>query len=584
MPADPLNEESIDKIMEQIRNELRTAAAESAVDERRDSVGGAIKRVQLDSTHASGATAATGLSGDVAVSPAIQPIAPPRRRFEQKSDYHLGDFLAYDDEEFLRNAYIGILRRELDDPGRELFLEKLRSGRLSKVELLARLRYSGEGRSRKVPIRGHLAARGLAKASMRLPVVGYLIALLIYLFRLPAIAASLTRLDTELRAGLSAKADTTMFWEVINQKVDKGPFWEVINQKVDKGPFWEVINQKVDKGPFWDIVNQKVDKNHFDVERERATKEFWDALNGKLDKHAYVNGYAQLTEALVDIRSTQRELSQAHQQQKVGLIDQQRRLALLLEEARKRMPEPFSKEQIGVMSAVADHWLDAYYLSFEDRFRGTREDIKQRASVYLPILRAASAGTADRPIVDLGCGRGELLELLADSGLVARGVDLNQILVEQCKADGLNVTEADAISYLRGLPASSVGAVTGLHIIEHIPFDQLVQLLDEARRVLKPGGVVAVETPNPENLLVGACNFYYDPTHLNPLPPPVTQFLLEARGFVGVEIKRLTENRAMEVVPEVTDEPGHEHLNRVIGFINTHFGAAPDYAVLGFKA
>lgn len=258
---------------------------------------------------------------------------------------------------------------------------------------------------------------------------------------------------------------------------------------------------------------------------------------------------------------------------KLNLLDQERRLKLLLEEARKRLPEPISQAQIESMVSEEDHMLDAFYVAFEDQFRGTREDIKNRVSVYLTTVREAGAGTPEAPILDLGCGRGEWLELLKEQGLLARGLDLNRVMVAQCVETGLSVQEAEAIAYLRSLPAKSLGAVTGFHIIEHIPFRRLIDLFDEALRVLKPGGVIIFETPNPENLVVGACNFYYDPTHLNPLPPSTVRFVSEVRGFVRPEVKFLH--------PVPGEELGHFDLPTPI--YNRFFGCQ-DYAIIAYKA
>jgi len=112
-------------------------------------------------------------------------------------------------------------------------------------------------------------------------------------------------------------------------------------------------------------------------------------------------------------------------------------------------------------------------------------------------------------------------------------------MVERCRNGSLDVVEADAIEYLRTLPDASLGGVTGMHIIEHVPFSRLIDLFDETLRALKPGGVAIFETPNPENLRVGACNFYFDPTHIRPLPPESTRFFVQARGFGRVDILRL---------------------------------------------
>jgi len=184
--------------------------------------------------------------------------------------------------------------------------------------------------------------------------------------------------------------------------------------------------------------------------------------------------------------------------------------------------------------------LDSFYFSFENRFRGPREEIKTRVAFYLPFVRNAGVGTARSPILDLGCGRGEWLELLKEHKLDARGVDLNTAMVSQCKARGLKVRLGDAIEYLHSLRANSHGAITGFHVIEHVPFETLMTLLGEVRRVLKPGGMAIFESPNCKNLVVGACTFYVDPTHRNPVFPDTAEFMLASHGFENIKIEYLS--------------------------------------------
>ena len=184
--------------------------------------------------------------------------------------------------------------------------------------------------------------------------------------------------------------------------------------------------------------------------------------------------------------------------------------------------------------------LDSFYLSFENRFRGSRAEIKKRVTFYLPFLASAHAGEKGRPILDLGCGRGEWLELLKENKLDARGVDLNSAMIAQCKEHGLDVIHRDAIDYMRSLRANSHGGVTGFHIIEHLPFETLMDFFREARRILKPGGVAIFESPNCKNLVVGAANFNIDPTHRNPVFPETAEFMLQSHGFERVRIEYLT--------------------------------------------
>jgi SAM-dependent methyltransferase len=268
------------------------------------------------------------------------------------------------------------------------------------------------------------------------------------------------------------------------------------------------------------------------------------------------------------------ELEKTCFQLKATLSLQERRLGLLLEEARKRLPNPLSQDQLQLFAEEERYPLDALYVSFEDQFRGSREDIKERVRVYLPILEQAKLGTDEMPILDVGCGRGEWLALLKEQGMRAQGVDLNRILVEECRQQGLEVGKGDALGYLRSLPDSSLGAVTGFHFIEHLPFDGLIKLLDETVRVLKPGGVAIFETPNPENVLVGSYRFYLDPTHRNPLPSPIVKFIVEARGLCRVAVMPLHPSE----VPRV-DEAGLDVAKR----FNDHFYGPEDYAVIGWK-
>jgi O-antigen chain-terminating methyltransferase len=219
---------------------------------------------------------------------------------------------------------------------------------------------------------------------------------------------------------------------------------------------------------------------------------------------------------------------------------------------------------------------DDVYVQLEERFRGSRDLIKQRVSVYLPVLEAAGVGSNTAPILDVGCGRGEWLELLRDKGLRASGVDANRLMVGECAARGLDATETDAVAYLRSLAEGSLGAVTAFHLIEHLEPSTLLALVDEARRVLRPGGVVIFETPNPANLLVAAYNFYLDPTHRNPIPAETARFFLESRGFANVQLLFVNPPPDSWAVPDDGSEVTR-HFNR-------YFYTAYDYGVIGYRA
>lgn len=181
---------------------------------------------------------------------------------------------------------------------------------------------------------------------------------------------------------------------------------------------------------------------------------------------------------------------------------------------------------------------DNFYLRLEQRFRGSESQIIQRLGQYTPLLESLEKIT-EASALDLGCGRGEWLTILTQRQWQARGVDLNASMVECCEKQGFEVHQQDALSCLKDLPDTSVSLISGFHIAEHIAFDELLEIISEAYRVLVPEGVLLLETPNPENLTVGAHTFYMDPSHRHPLPPQLLQFAAQEQGFAQVDIRRL---------------------------------------------
>jgi len=176
-------------------------------------------------------------------------------------------------------------------------------------------------------------------------------------------------------------------------------------------------------------------------------------------------------------------------------------------------------------------YLDSYYLSFEDKFRGSRDSILKRYEEYYRFVEKTPQKS-----LDIGCGRGEWVELLQAKGIDAHGVDLNSAMLQVGKDAGIdNLHEADAFAFLEAAPAHSYDLITAYHIIEHIPFEKLLLLLSQIKRVAKEGATILLETPNPANLQVAATHFYNDPTHLNPLPSRVMEFMLEYLGFFEVK-------------------------------------------------
>lgn len=214
---------------------------------------------------------------------------------------------------------------------------------------------------------------------------------------------------------------------------------------------------------------------------------------------------------------------------------------------------------------------ERFYRAFEDKFRGSRELVQSRLLVYRPFLEILKSIDREACAIDLGCGRGEWLELLRDCGFQARGIDLDEGMLSVSRHLGLQVTCGDALSTLRDLPDDSQLLVSGFHIAEHLLFTELQELVEQAHRVLKPGGVLILETPNPENFSVATVNFYLDPTHQRPIPPQLLSFLPEYYGFLRVQVWRLQENQNLVTKTQ-------------IGLRDVWQGVSPDYAVIAQKS
>lgn len=206
------------------------------------------------------------------------------------------------------------------------------------------------------------------------------------------------------------------------------------------------------------------------------------------------------------------------------------------------------------------------WMRFAERFRGSEEDIRARARRHVTHFHGAGN------VLDIGCGRGEFLELMRESGRPVRGIELNAELVALLKAKGLDVEQADLFEHLGSLPDGSLGGVYCSQVVEHLPPARLPELIGLLASKIHTGGVLLIETPNPECLAIFATHFYLDPTHRHPVPPALLVFYLEEAGFGAVELERLP--MAVDSMPSLAALPRE--------FRESFFGAL-DYSVVARK-
>ena len=528
--------------------------------------------------------------------------------------YHVNDLLKFHGEEFVRNSYQALLLRDPDEAGLTYHLQSLASGRFNKIDVLASLHYSPEGQRSGVTVTG-LSIPVAIRRLGRLPAIGYLIRMIIAVLRLPAsvqyqnqfeqyslslqqrivdhqnqsqkdLNNSLAQLAAEI---LETKQAITKQQQAVELSLQQHE--ELVGRHNDliktvEARFDEARRHADDLTANTAIqiaaqAQELRDQQQALSRRQDVEKvEFLNTqqqLKSELDQQA--TKQQQLRSEMLDEQTTklQQLKSEIDEQMQQFLLRQQRRhdelaaqegrLRVLLEGVAEVIPGSSFAQ---LATEEADHLLDGLYASFEDQFRGKRDEIRERLQVYVPILKEAQIA---EDVLDVGCGRGEWLELLESEGIKARGLDRNRIFIDECRRAGLDVVEADALTHLRSLPGESLNAVTSFHLVEHLPFETLIKLLDEMVRTLRRGGLLILETPNPENLLVGGCNFYADPTHRHPIPSQTLQFLLESRGLHNIRILKL----------RPWDEAKIEGDSEIVKRFNEMFYSAPDYGIIATR-
>ena len=236
---------------------------------------------------------------------------------------------------------------------------------------------------------------------------------------------------------------------------------------------------------------------------------------------------------------------------------------------------------------------DVTYIAFEDRFRGSADDIRAKLRAYVPLFAAAS------DVLDVGCGRGEFLDLLRQEGVSARGVDRNAEMVAEARDRGVDAVEADALAYLSSLPDGSLGGLIAAQVVEHLEPPYLIRLLETAFEKLRPGSPIVIETINPACWLAFFSSYLRDFTHVRPVHPDTLQYLLVASGFERVSIRYAapvpdhTKMTAVDLPAETVAaaDPtsraiaGVAHaVNANAAILNSLLFSHLDYAAIGYRS
>lgn len=231
----------------------------------------------------------------------------------------------------------------------------------------------------------------------------------------------------------------------------------------------------------------------------------------------------------------------------------------------------------GVSGEMVYDTLD--YFDFEDHFRGPKEVIRQRQLQYLPYFEGKNN------VLDIGCGRGEFLELLKEKGIDAKGVDFFEPFAEYGKLNGLDITCGDGIAYLKGLEDDSLGGIMCAQVVEHLKTEQIITLCNEAFKKLKKGSYLIIETPNPRCLSIYTNSFYVDPSHVKPVHPDSLMYYLEKAGFSGMKLVETKESRCGVDIPELKAEGigNLAEFNSLMKRLGQKVWGSQDYAMIAEK-
>lgn len=219
-----------------------------------------------------------------------------------------------------------------------------------------------------------------------------------------------------------------------------------------------------------------------------------------------------------------------------------------------------------------------HYLAFEERFRGSSDEIRERLADYVPYFEGKG------PVLELGCGRGEFLELLKEAGIEAEGVDGNREMVHACRDKGVEAKVGDLVTVLADRAAGSAGGIFAAQVIEHLPPSLLRKVLADGYRVLRPQGRIILETVNPTSVIALVESFYRDLTHEKPLHPETLDFLLRAVGFSEVTIRYTSPvGERARLLPVMGSSDGNDTVNQNFEKLNALLFADQDYAVIATK-
>jgi 2-polyprenyl-3-methyl-5-hydroxy-6-metoxy-1,4-benzoquinol methylase len=372
--------------------------------------------------------------------------------------------------------------------------------------------------------------------------------------------------DNEPAGGASGKRKSLL---PVGGKWDMGSFKERVKRLPVAGEFLYWLVSVLRLGSLRQQLFSEQARTREQLQRQMQLLE--DYVRGEIADKRLLRIHQELYDQL--LHQVERNTAAQSWEQRLALL-QERVNRLESTPAPHRTVEPSSASAASSSPERETSW-DHFYWDLEARFRGDEATVLKGLEPYFTwVDRLETQLAAPWRAVDVGCGRGEWLNYLKSRHWDVCGIDSSERMVEACQAKGMQALRMDMLEGLAQQADGSLSLVSALHVVEHIPLETLFRFLDLAFQKLRPGGMLILETPNPDNLRVGASNFYIDPTHVRPIPSLLLQFVVGHRGFLKPEVLPLHPYPA---------EHGSQALDPTALLLNHYLFGPQDYAIIAFK-
>lgn len=482
--------------------------------------------------------------------------------------------LQFEGEDFVHACYAQILLREPDKEGLRHNLRRLQLREISRIEMAYDFSFSHEAVGKGIVVKGckirYFLLRILRKL-IRIPVLGRIIRFTFNFFCINRTINSTICWNMKLQEKIEALENLTDRVKALEDLPGRVHSLEKLPARIEQ---LEHLLESVEQ---LENLSKRVEQ----LENLSIRVESMEDVPGRVE-----NLEKNIRNNNVIIKKHESALTEDFEQQKKSLENISVAFSNLKSEIKQMKPAARSGEKEETVEKYASmptvvsemdpyHFID--YFDFENRFRGSREHVKKVQEIYLPYFKNCTN------VVDLGCGRGEFVELLQENGIGIKGVDLYSPYVEYCQLQNLPVEQGDALAYLKG--QEKVDGIFLGQVVEHLSTAQTIELCHIAYDKLEVGGYLIMETPNPTSLAIYTESFYMDPSHNKPIHPKTLQYITEKQGFSEVKILFTESSRLLFDIPKLAEEEeGRAHefdlaMERVADML---FGSQ-DYAIIAKK-